>query len=172
MAQKHIHKGSVVLDIGCNKGEFFQRIKNKIACYVGIDPGISTMIESPNFVLLPGSFPENLPKYFSDFSVVCALAVVEHIPSNKQRQFAANLFSVLRPNGTLIITTPSPVVDKILDLLIRIHMIDGMSAEQHYGFNPESLPSLYSDIGFTLRKRRKFELGLNNLFIFQKHLED
>jgi hypothetical protein len=69
-----------------------------------------------------------------------------------------------------VITAPSPVVDRILAFLKFIHVIDGMSLEQHYGFEPRVVPSLFSIEGLALAKAQRFQLGCNNLFVFRKSL--
>ena len=62
------------------------------------------------------------------------LAVLEHVQPAEQPVFAAACAKHLRPGGLLVVTTPAPAVDLILDVLTFLRLIDGMSLEQHYGF--------------------------------------
>ena len=68
----------------------------------------------------------------------------------------------------MIVTVPSPLVDIILALLRFFGLIDAMTLEQHYGFEPRQTVPLFTKAGFRITKHRKFELGLNNLFVFKK----
>jgi hypothetical protein len=68
----------------------------------------------------------------------------------------------------LIITVPSPRVDDILKVMKAVRLIDGMSLEQHYGYDITQTPALFCSAGFTLLKAKKFQFGLNNLFAFEK----
>jgi len=63
---------------------------------------------------------------------------------------------------------PSPIVDRILAILKGLRLIDGMSLEQHYGFEPKSVPSLFATAQLELAKAERFQWGCNNLFVFRK----
>ena len=62
------------------------------------------------------------------------LAVLEHIPVEQHAAVADSCAALLRPGGRVIITVPSPRVDGILHVLMRLRMISGMAAHEHYGF--------------------------------------
>jgi hypothetical protein len=74
----------------------------------------------------------------------------------------------LRSGGRLIVTVPSPAVDTILVGLRTIRLLDGMSLEQHYGFSPAETRLLFGFAGLTLTAQKRFQFGLNNLFVFVK----
>ncbi len=168
--ERYIPQNCSVLDIGCDNGAFYQKNQSKVANYVGIDSNIKQAVSSDNYTLIKGIFPDDLPPVEDWFDIVVALAVIEHIPPVKQNEFSAVSFACMKHGGMLIITTPSPAVDKILELLARFKLIDGMSMEQHYGFDPKLVPTIFVNSGFFLVKKHKFQFGLNNLFIFQKPL--
>ena len=96
------------------------------------------------------------------------LAVLEHVPSEEQAALARACFQCLVPAGLVALTVPSPAVDRILGALRCMRLIDGMALEQHYGFEPDQTIALFTGAGFRLVSHRRFELGLNNLFVFQK----
>jgi hypothetical protein len=62
---------------------------------------------------------------------------------------------------------PEPTVDRILDVLLRLRLVHGMSLEQHYGFLPDDTVRLFEDAGLRLSARQRFQMRLNNLFVFQ-----
>jgi hypothetical protein len=60
-------------------------------------------------------------------------------------------------------------VDRLLDILLHLRLAHGMAVEEHHGFNPRSVPEIFGSRGeLLLIRHRKFQLGLNNLFVFEK----
>jgi predicted SAM-dependent methyltransferase len=96
------------------------------------------------------------------------LAVLEHIPKSKQKEFAIACYNKLKPGGRVIITVPSPKVDLILSGLKIIRLVDGMSLEEHYGYNPRDTETIFDKDMFKLVHHSRFQLGLNNVFVFEK----
>jgi 2-polyprenyl-3-methyl-5-hydroxy-6-metoxy-1,4-benzoquinol methylase len=156
-----------LLDIGCHRGELLLQLIEHIVSGVGIDPLCETTNPAPHIQLIKGSFPEALAG-MPPFEVITALALVEHIPAAKQASFFEACFHWLQPGGLLICTIPHKKVDRILDLLIKLKLVEGMSVEQHHGFEATDSISLASQAGFNFSRQVKFQLGLNNVFVFQK----
>jgi cyclopropane fatty-acyl-phospholipid synthase-like methyltransferase len=162
-----IEHGSSVLDIGCSNGAFFAAAGARVAKGVGIDlQEPDSWVEGP-YDLRVGQFPEVLDTGLT-FDAVVALAVVEHVPREGLEAWAAAIPDLLVSGGRLIITTPSPRVDEILHMLIKLRVIDGMEAHEHYGFDPRSVPEIFGTGALRLEKRSRFQLGLNHLFVFRK----
>ena len=168
MARAYIAQGSRVLDVGCSDGALFRRLGPRISEGVGLDSELDEPVVMPGFRLLPGTFPESLSDQ-RRFDVITMLAVLEHVPPEHHVDIGEGCSRHLEPGGYLVITTPAPLVDRILDALMFLRLIDGMSLEQHYGFNPSDTPAIFLPHGLTLVKSRKFQLGLNNLFVFRKN---
>ena len=162
-----IPNGTRVLDIGCGDGALFRLLGNRISFGLGIDPALTAGTESGHTRLVAGPFPEAMPKAGS-FDVITLLAVLEHVPREQQHPFIGACAGLLAPGGLLIITVPSPKVDALLHGLKVLRLVDGIALEQHYGFRPETTPSLCAAHGLRLLQHRRFQLGLNNLFVFQK----
>ncbi len=171
-AGRHILTGSTLLDIGCNRGEFFLFLKKKTIKGTGIDPEASaTTLHLPDGVsLISDHFPsEKLND--KKFDYITALAVFEHIPDENQKDFLESCQNYLSENGKIIITVPSPLVDHIILLLRFLKIVHAMSIEQHHGLNPKQVVPLFVKSGFTVLLHKKFELGLNNLFVFGKNTQ-
>jgi 2-polyprenyl-3-methyl-5-hydroxy-6-metoxy-1,4-benzoquinol methylase len=102
------------------------------------------------------------------FDAVTMLAVVEHLPDAVIAELRDQAIALLKPGGRLLITVPSPQVDKILALLTRLRLVAGMSLHEHHGFDPSSVPTFFEGAGLTLEKSATFQLGLNNLYVFTR----
>ncbi len=169
-ARPYIRPGSRVLDVGCHDGALFRQIGARVAEGVGVDPELQKPVAWERVRLLPGSYPE-VPGETEPFDAITMLAVLEHLPAEVHGDLASACSRDLKPGGHLIITVPSPLVDKLLELLHSLRLIDGMSMEQHHGFRPAEVPAIFSGHQLTLTAARKFQLGLNNLFVFRKDPE-
>ena len=163
----YIPAGSTVLDVGCADGVLFKRLAGSIRDGIGIDPDLAESVQIGDCRLIAGNFPDDVP-HAKLFDAITMLAVVEHVPHEQQIEWAHACDRLLKPGGHLLITTPSPFVDPILDVLRFARLIDGMSLEQHYGFDPRLVAPTFTVGDLRLVKARKFQLGLNNVFVFQK----
>lgn len=166
-AKKFVRQGDTVVDVGCADGVMFERWAGLIAQGYGVDPILEDRIEHPGWSLFPGHFPDALPAV--DCDVITMLAVLEHIPADQQTQLADVCHQMLNPGGRIVITVPSPRVDDLLKVLSAVRLIDGMSIDEHYGFEAERTVELFPAPRFRLVHRRTFQLGLNNLFVFERN---
>lgn len=166
-AKAYIRKNDSILDIGSADGAMFEKLRTLIGKSVGVDPTIKETIEKELYTLYAGYFPEACPQKRT-YNIITMLAVLEHIPTAQQTQLALDCYRFLKPDGRVIITVPSPQVDYILDILLRLKLIDGMSLEEHFGFKPEDTEQIFKAPFFKLIKKRKFQFGLNNLYVFER----
>lgn len=165
-ALPYIPRGGRVLDLGCGNGELFHRLV-AAPTSLGVDPTLSSPGRANGIPLLPGSFPGDVPGQ-ERFDCITMLAVLEHIPREQQPAFAEACFRRLVSGGSLVITVPSAAVDRILAVLRAVRLIDGMSLEEHYGFDVSETVPLFETAGFRLERHTRFQLGLNNLFVFSR----
>ena len=166
-ARPHLPRGGRVLDIGCADGAMFRQCADVIGEGIGIDPDVEVVTHVGRHVLVPGRFPDALTDD-RPFDAITLLAVLEHVPTAQQASLAASCAHYLRPGGRVVITVPAPAVDAVLAVLKTVRLIDGMSVEQHFGFVPEQTVDIFGGAGLTLEHRARFQLGLNNLFVFRK----
>jgi 2-polyprenyl-3-methyl-5-hydroxy-6-metoxy-1,4-benzoquinol methylase len=161
-----IPPGSSVLDVGCNDGALFRAAGDRIARGVGIDVRApETWVGGP-YELRLGEFPDVLDPA-ETFDAVVMLAVLEHVPPEGLAAWAKVVPDVLVPGGRLIVTSPSPQVDEILHVLIKLRVIDGMEVREHHRFDPRTVPDIFGSESLPLERWQRFELGLNHLFVFR-----
>jgi 2-polyprenyl-3-methyl-5-hydroxy-6-metoxy-1,4-benzoquinol methylase len=165
-AAAFINRGDCVLDIGCADGALFRMVPD-LGPSVGIEPELEPahVSDFPKVNFYKGYFPAALPGPMN-FDAITMLAVLEHIPSQQQESLARACASHLKPGGRLIITVPSQAVDHVLAVLTRLGLLDGMEIHQHYGFEASQTPKIFLPSGLRLIAARRFQLGLNNLFVF------
>jgi len=168
VANHYVRSNDKLLDIGCFDGHLFDVLKQKnIQSSIGLDPLLKETEKKGEHLLIPGSFPNDIPKD-TTFDCIVLLAVLEHIPREQQQLFNAEFFKFLNPSGRIIITVPSPFVDQILWVLKKLNLVDGMSLDEHYGFKTNEVFSLFDKKNYKLLKHKRFQFGLNNLFVFEK----
>jgi len=166
-ARPWIPPGAAVLDVGCHQGEFLRSLGERIGPSIGFDP-LASPAEAGRFRLVPEVLW--LPAPFPDgsFDAVVMLATLEHI--RDKDPLARECYRLLRPGGRVIITVPSGLVDGIVHALCVLRLADGMSLEEHHGFDPRTTPAIFGGHGFELEHWRRFQLGLNHLFVLRKPL--
>jgi len=180
MALPFLQGAQRILDIGTHDGTLFEYLSKAnrgnpsvTVTGVGIDPKLVPGKQLPGICLIEGFFPEALAEAPVDnpsFNAIAMLAVLEHIPREQQQKLAVDCHDCLETGGRVIITTPSPLVDKILDVLFFLKIVDAMGEthDEHYGFEPSETIGLFESKGFRLIHQSRFELGLNHLYVFEK----
>jgi SAM-dependent methyltransferase len=157
-----------VLDIGCgDDGYLLRRVQADVR--EGLDPSLQREFSESGMCLVAGYFPADLTRLglIGPYDAIFSLAVFEHLTDQDFQQARDALPRLLSPGGRLIVTVPHPFVDRILDVLMFLHLIDGQAVEEHHGFDPALLTKLTSD-QIRLVSRSSFQLGLNNLFVFER----
>lgn len=97
------------------------------------------------------------------FDVIAMLAVLEYILVEALQKLAPDFAPHLQP-----VTVPAAATDYFLAALKWLRLIDGMSFEQHHGFEARSIPEIFEPTGFELIKDERFQLGVNNRLVFRR----
>ena len=97
-----------VFELGCGNGSVAQQFSLEGWSVTGVDPSTEGIAQAhssyPDLNLNQGSAYDDLRSKYGEFPVVTSFEVVEHVYS--PRLYAATLFSLLKPGGTAIISTP------------------------------------------------------------------
>ena len=156
-----------VIDVGAHEGELFHALGERLRFGFGIEPLCRTPLETAKFRIESGLFPAVRPDE-KEWDAITMFAVLEHIPRSEQVALASACYDLLRVGGRVVITVPAKAVDHILGVLRFLRVIDGMSLEEHFGFEVTETPQIFSPPRFRLLRHRRFQLGLNHLFVFEK----
>jgi SAM-dependent methyltransferase len=165
----HISRGARVLDVGCADGHLLRALGPHAHDSVGIDAEAPLASDSTRaggrYRLIRGRFPDDLGAV-GQFDVITMLAVFEHFPDADHARVVEACRRLLRPGGRVVLTVPAPAVDRIVDVLVRLRLADGMDIGSHHAYDPERTPGLFD--GFRVVRHVRFELGLNHLFVLER----
>jgi 2-polyprenyl-3-methyl-5-hydroxy-6-metoxy-1,4-benzoquinol methylase len=164
-ALPQVRTGDRLLDVGCFDGVLLSRAAGRVSEAIGIDP-LAEPVQRGNIRILRGCIPGGRLFEPARFDCITLLAVLEHVP--EPEKLARECFDLLAPGGRVIITVPRPAVDYVLAALRAIRLVDGMSLEEHHGYDVAKTPEIFGQAGFQLLAHRSFQLGLNCLFVFEK----
>lgn len=154
-----------LLDVGAGDGTFLRYLDGHLQSGVGIDSHLTQSVDFGRCHLVPGYFPYDFETN-TTFDIITMMAVAEHIPMDVFPDVADACWKYLKPDGQLIITVQHPRVERLLDLLKDLQIVEGFSMHEHYGFKPDCLPEIFSR--WKLIKRKQWGFRCNNIFIFQR----
>lgn len=155
-------KTAWVLDIGCGQDILYYKFLKIVARdhfrYVGIDPLIIPK-KGKGYEIRKATFEESAIS--QKFDVIVMHAVLEHVDDPKSLlKFAIKHLS---PDGKIVVTTPTPGAQKLLEFLAHyIGILSAREIDEHKNyFTKESLQKLAKPLHVQLI-HRYFEFGLNN----------
>jgi 2-polyprenyl-3-methyl-5-hydroxy-6-metoxy-1,4-benzoquinol methylase len=160
-----VRRGDRLLDVGCFDASLLERVAQRVDAAVGVDPLLEPR-KAGRIELLRGHFPEDFAFADGSFDCITLIAVLEHIP--EPERFARECHRLLAPGGRVVLTVPHPHVDRLVDAMRRLRLLDGMAMEEHHGFDVTRTPQIFSAAGFRPLVARSFQLGLNRLFVFER----
>jgi 2-polyprenyl-3-methyl-5-hydroxy-6-metoxy-1,4-benzoquinol methylase len=158
--------GARVLDVGCYDGALFARYADRIVSGVGLDPMLASSGTRGKFRFVADGFP-SAALADERFDVITLLAVLEHVQTAELASWRDACSRLLVPGGVVVATVPSPRVDDILRALMRLRLVEGMSVHEHHGLDPHDVPAAFAGATLSLVAQHRFELGLNNLYVFR-----
>lgn len=155
-----------ILDLGCGFAEITDLVPPHN--YVGIDghPKIVEWlkINHPEYEFYRYDLDHDQLLLERQFDTIMMLAVIEHLkyPDNLLSQIP----DLLKDDGLLIATTPTPVGDIVHQIGARIGLFSKHAMEQHeIIFTHQSMEPYLSRNGLIIKEYRPFLFGTNQLFL-------
>jgi 2-polyprenyl-3-methyl-5-hydroxy-6-metoxy-1,4-benzoquinol methylase len=156
----HIPKTDVLVDIGCGDPPvLLDKLAAKVQLRVGIDEDVNPR-KDKDLIIKHQVIKKkiNLRDNYAD--IVTMLAVLEHL--KYPQEISKDVYRILKPGGTLLITVPSPRNKLPLDFLSWLGLVRDDMIDQHENyFNTYDLRTLFTHAGFKSVQVELFELGLN-----------
>lgn len=165
-------QGKIIIDIGCGpKIEFYKALLSsgtRIKEYIGIDPLVSKDLKTKGVSIIKSSFNNRLPIKSNYADYVVAHAVLEHVI--KPQKLIAEMIRVTKPGGKVIVTTPTPLAKKLLEILAyNLHLVSKREIREHKNyFDKRKLMILLPNQKNIKIHHQYFEFGMNNSLIINK----
>ncbi len=155
----HVHAGETVLDLGCGAGEFGAALTEAGAHPIGVDVAAEALRRAaarvPGLDLRLWRDGEPLPLEDRSVDVVWAGEVIEHVAD--VAPWLSEVRRVLRPRGTLLLTTPHHGPLTLLGLALSPRRFDAHfepRSDHVRFFSPRTLRALLDDLGFDVAQLR------------------
>ena len=164
---RSIDKIKAVADIGTGyRATFlFQLIEKypNIELAVGVDLSVEKKLENEKIKLVVADLNKNLPIEDCLFDAVFSTAVIEHL--DNYTLALKEMHRILKPGGSIFITTPSPRAKPILEFLaFRLSLLDKLEIGDHKNyFSGKGLKVILQETGFDNVRVKSFQFGLNNI---------
>lgn len=163
---KHI-VGNRILDFGCGYGKLATYIRDKQ--YVGVDCDqraieLARKLNRDSAGIYFYSMDE-FENETGKFDTIIMAAVIEHL--DNPYEILLNMRGHLKEGGRIIITTPTPIANKILRFGSKLRLFSKDAVNEHKSlFTKKDFINISFDIDIRLEIYERFEFGLNQLVIY------
>lgn len=163
---KYNHKNGAILDIGCGTYPIFL-VNSNFSVKFGLDKEINNNTFKNQGIRLAKHdilLDSKLPFQKESFDVITMLAVIEHLKIDNANVVLKNCYSLLKPNGIIIITTPAKWSDSLLKIMAKFNLVSKQEIEEHknsYTLNQLNHILLNASFGPEKIEKGYFEFFLN-----------
>jgi len=163
-----IIRNKSVLDFGCGiNGWTARSISSRVKLVHGYDPTLKEIKAFCNGVEL---FPDLSHLPLSNYEIVLALAVFEHIEPFILIDYLEILYDISAPTAIIFGTVPTPLSRPILEYLAyKLKLVNASHIEDHKVYYDELwLKHILAKSSWKLKEYSKFQFGLNSEFLLVK----
>jgi len=157
-----------VLDLGCGDARILGLGGERIKSYCGVEfePAHSEKLRGrfPQHTFFAANLEEDNFPFETMFDTVLMIALIEHI-RNAERLIEQAL-SRLKPSGRIVITTPTPLGDRIHTIGAHLGLFARSAIEHHVKiYSKSDLEALAHRFNLKIEQYRTFEFGCNQLLV-------
>ncbi len=122
-----------VVDLGCGRTAPLVQLlvrQGRAQRGIGVDCDVEDSSPHPDVHFVATNLNAHIPLPDEDTDAVVSLAVLEHLTAPDT--YLAEAYRILRPGGTLFLTTPSPRAEPVLNFLaFKLNIIDAREIADH-----------------------------------------
>ena len=164
IVRRFIRPGATVMDFGCGHQALFLRsVQEQITRGIGLDYDAAPSRPAANIEIQQFHFKERFEFADRTFDQITILAVVEHIPLDQVDILFREFRRVLKDDGRVLLTTPTPAAKPLLEFLafkLRIISAPEIADHKHY-YSESDLRALAALHGLEFTAYSKFLFGFN-----------
>jgi SAM-dependent methyltransferase len=130
------HRTGCIADIGCGSHPFFL-LNTQFATKIGLDKTVTpessrlTVQGAVRLIHCDIEKDGTLPLENNSCDVVTMLAFIEHIDKQRASVLVKEIYRILKPGGSLILTTPAAWTDSLLRCLARLRIVSPEEIMEH-----------------------------------------
>ncbi len=171
IVRRFIRPGATVMDFGCGHQALFLRsVQHDIKSGIGLDYDAAPGRLAANLEIQQFHFKTRFEFPDRTFDQITILAVVEHIPLDQVGLLFREFRRILKDDGRVLLTTPTPAAKPLLEFLaFKLKIISAPEIADHKHYYSESdLRALATQQGFACSVYETFQFGLNCFAAFTK----
>ena len=171
IVRKYIRPGTSLLDFGCgNQALFLRSVQKNIKQGIGLDYDAAPARPAANLEIQRFHFNDRFEFADRTFDQITLLAVVEHMPLDLVGPLFAEFRRILKDDGSILITTPTPASKPLLEFMaykLKIISVPEIADHKHY-YSRADIANLAASQGLVCTTYRTFQFGLNSFAALAK----
>ncbi len=165
IVRRYLRPGTTVMDFGCGHQALFLRsVQRDIAQGIGLDYDAAPARPAANLEIQRFHFKDRFEFPARTFDQVTILAVLEHIPPDLVGPLFAEFRRILKDDGRILLTTPTPASRPLLEFLaFKLKIISGpeIADHKHY-YSRADIENLATSQNLACKAYHTFQFGLNS----------